>query len=68
MAKVHTKNNKEFFKIGVDVNIGNHIWDKKETTEFIEKENRLLRPANLVSSPGRGYQIYFLKIKNSKLG
>ena len=48
----------EFFKIGVDViTSGNHIWDKKETINFIEKENRLLRPANLANgSPGRGYE------------
>ena len=39
----------EFFKSGVDViTSGNHIWDKKDTTDFIEKEKRLLRPANLV--------------------
>jgi|TARA_E500000178_G_scaffold355702_1_gene429318 metallophosphoesterase (TIGR00282 family) len=60
----------DFFKSGVDViTSGNHIWDKKETTEFIEKENRLLRPANLVSgSPGRGYKIYFSKNKKFKVG
>ena len=60
----------EFFRIGVDViTSGNHIWDKKETTDFIEKENRLLRPANLVSgSPGRGYKIYFSKDKKFKVG
>ena len=58
----------EFFKSGVDViTSGNHIWDKKETTEFIEKEDRLLRPANLINgSPGRGYKIYFSKDKNLK--
>jgi len=34
----------EFFKSGVDViTSGNHIWDKKDTTDFIEKEKRLLR-------------------------
>ena len=45
----------EFFKSGVDViTSGNHIWDKKDTTDFIEKEKRLLRPANLVEgSPCR---------------
>ena len=60
----------EFFKIGVDViTSGNHIWDKKETTDYIEKENRLLRPANLVNgSPGRGYKIYFSKDKKFKVG
>ena len=51
----------EFFRIGVDViTSGNHIWDKKETIDFIEKEKRLLRPANLVKgSPGNGYKIFF---------
>ena len=60
----------DFFKIGVDViTSGNHIWDKKETIDFIEKENRLLRPANLVNgSPGRGYKIYFSKNKKFKVG
>ena len=60
----------EFFKIGVDViTSGNHIWDKKETIDFIDKENRLLRPANLANgSPGRGYQIYLSKDKKFKVG
>ena len=60
----------EFFKAGVDViTSGNHIWDKKETTDFIEKENRLLRPANLAAgSPGRGHKVYFSKNKKFKVG
>ncbi|MDC1212384.1 TIGR00282 family metallophosphoesterase [Pelagibacteraceae bacterium] len=60
----------EFFLKGVDViTSGNHIWDKHETTEFIDKENRLLRPANLAEgSPGKGYQIYFSKNKKYKIG
>ena len=60
----------EFFKIGVDViTSGNHIWDKQETSEYINTENRLLRPANLVEgSPGRGYEIYFSKDKKHKIG
>ena len=59
-----------FFKIGVDViTSGNHIWDKKETIDFIEKEKRLLRPANLANgSPGRGYEIYLSKDKRYKIG
>ena len=53
----------EFFNCGVDViTSGNHIWDKQETTNFIDRENRLLRPANLAEgSPGRGYAIYYSK-------
>lgn len=38
---------------------GNHIWDKKEVLSYMEKENRLLRPANYPAvNPGRGYYIY----------
>jgi metallophosphoesterase (TIGR00282 family) len=60
----------EFFSKGVDViTSGNHIWDKQETTDYIDKENRLLRPANLVEgSPGRGYEIYSSKNKKYKVG
>ena len=48
---------------------GNHIWDKLETSSYIEKENRLLRPANLAEgSPGKGYGIYFSKNKKYKCG
>ena len=60
----------EFFLLGIDViTSGNHIWDKAETTKFIEKEERLLRPANLVKgSPGRGYGIYNSRDKKYKVG
>ncbi len=60
----------ELFSLGVDViTSGNHIWDKNETTEFIENENRLLRPANLAEgSPGKGYGIFFSKDKRYKIG
>ena len=60
----------EFFKIGVDViTSGNHIWDKKDTSVFIEKEKRLLRPANFVEgTPGRGCGIYWSKDKKYKIG
>mgnify|MGYP001188535842 FL=1 len=60
----------EIFSNGIDViTSGNHIWDKEETIKFIEKENRLLRPANLAEgSPGKGYGIYFSKEKKYKIG
>ena len=59
-----------FFEIGVDViTSGNHIWDKQETTSYIDLENRLLRPANLAEgSPGKGYEVYFTKDKKFKIG
>ena len=61
---------KEFFLKGVDViTSGNHIWDKQETTDYIDRENRLLRPANLAEgSPGKGYEIYISKSKKYKIG
>ena len=60
---------KEFFNCGVDViTTGNHVWDQKEALSHIEKENRLLRPENLIKpSPGKGFQI-FNTHKNLKIG
>jgi len=38
---------------------GNHIWDKKEGIEYIDKEPRLLRPANYPDiNPGCGTHIF----------
>jgi len=50
----------DFFNCGVNViTTGNHVWDQKETMEFIEKESRLLRPKNLFEpAPGKGFEIY----------
>ncbi len=60
------KNMEDFFKAGADViTTGNHVWDEKETMEFISKEKRLLRPQNLIKgSPGNGYGIF--NSKNNK--
>lgn len=59
----------DFFNCGVDViTTGNHIWDQKEIMEFIEKEDRLLRPKNLFEpSPGKGFHVYNTK-ENIKVG
>ena len=50
----------DFFKCGVNViTTGNHVWDQKEIMNFIDKENRLLRPKNLFEpAPGKGFEIY----------
>ena len=60
---------KDMFNSGVDViTTGNHVWDQKETLSYIEKENRLLRPQNLVKpSPGKGFEIFNAK-NNFKIG
>jgi len=58
-----------FFNCGVDViTTGNHVWDQKEIMEFIDKEERLLRPKNLFEpAPGKGFNIYNVK-ENIKIG
>ena len=55
----------ELLDLGVDViTTGNHVWDQKETLDFISKQNRLLRPFNLLNDPpGKGFGVY-----NSKKG
>ena len=55
----------DFFNCGVDViTTGNHVWDQKEIMDYINKEERLLRPKNLFEpSPGKGFNIF-----NSKKG
>tara|TARA_S200000501_G_scaffold259209_1_gene243114 strand:- start:2114 stop:2917 length:804 start_codon:yes stop_codon:yes gene_type:complete len=59
----------DFFNCGVDViTTGNHVWDQKEIMEFIDKEERLLRPKNLFEpAPGKGFNIYITK-ENIKIG
>ena len=49
----------EFLSCGVDVvTSGNHIWDQKETYEFIKNQPRLLRPLNMDDNlPGEGFVI-----------
>jgi len=59
----------DFFNCGVNViTTGNHVWDQKEIMEFIDKEERLLRPKNLFEpAPGKGFNIYNTK-ENVKIG
>ena len=59
----------EFFNSGVDViTTGNHVWDQKETADYINIESRLLRPLNLIKpSPGKGFEVYKSK-KGFKVG
>ena len=60
---ITAKTAEEVFSAGVDViTSGDHIFKKKEIYSFLEKNSRLLRPANFpVSSPGFGSHIYTIK-------
>lgn len=49
----------QLLEMGIDfMTSGNHIWDKKETVEHIDKMERLVRPANFSErAPGKGLLI-----------
>ena len=53
----------ELFACGVDViTTGNHIWNKKEAFELVEKNKRVIRPANYPPElPGSGLVIFETK-------
>jgi metallophosphoesterase (TIGR00282 family) len=46
----------DLFKLGIDVlTTGNHVWDKREIYEYLDRTPRLLRPANYPpGTPGKG--------------
>ena len=46
----------DLFDAGADaITLGNHAWDQKEALVHIEREGRLIRPANFpAGTPGRG--------------
>ena len=58
-AGITRENMLEILAAGVDViTTGNHVWDKRETLEFIGNEPRLIRPANYPEgTPGFGSYI-----------
>jgi hypothetical protein len=49
----------ELFTMGIDVlTTGNHIWDKKDVYDYLDRQERLLRPANYpAGNAGRGVHI-----------
>jgi 2',3'-cyclic-nucleotide 2'-phosphodiesterase len=45
----------DLFAMGLDIlTSGNHIWDKRELYDYLDRQPRLLRPANYPSAPGCG--------------
>jgi metallophosphoesterase (TIGR00282 family) len=53
---------RELFQSGADcLTLGNHSWDQKEALTYIQREPRLIRPANypvLADTPGRGANLF----------
>jgi metallophosphoesterase (TIGR00282 family) len=54
----------ELLSLGLDViTTGNHVWDKREIYDYLDREPRLLRPANYNAAlPGSG--LYMGKARN----
>lgn len=50
---------RQLFDLRIDVlTSGNHVWDKREIYEYLDREPRLLRPANYpAENPGRGVTV-----------
>jgi hypothetical protein len=45
----------DLFALGLDVlTSGNHVWDKRELYDYLNRQPRLLRPANYPEGPGHG--------------
>lgn len=54
------KNYNDLIGCGIDVlTSGNHIWDKKEIFNYIDRADYLIRPFNYPEgTPGKGYKIF----------
>jgi 2',3'-cyclic-nucleotide 2'-phosphodiesterase len=53
----------EFYDCGVDVlTTGNHVWDQRELIGYIDRDPRVLRPANFppLTTPGSGWRLHRL--------
>jgi metallophosphoesterase (TIGR00282 family) len=52
----------EFYECGVDVlTTGNHVWDQRELIAYIDRDPRVLRPANFpAGAPGAGWRLHQL--------
>ncbi|MDQ7096078.1 TIGR00282 family metallophosphoesterase [Desulfosporosinus sp. PR] len=58
----------ELFDYGIQfLTMGNHVWDNRDIMNFIDRETRIIRPANYpVGAPGQGYG--FIRTKGYKIG
>jgi 2',3'-cyclic-nucleotide 2'-phosphodiesterase len=48
----------ELFALGLDVlTTGNHVWDKRDIYAYLDRQPRLIRPANYPDAPGKGITV-----------
>ena len=50
----------ELYDAGADIlSTGNHVWDQRELIQYIERDGRILRPANFPEgTPGAGWRLH----------
>jgi len=50
----------ELYDAGADIlSTGNHVWDQRELIQYIERDRRILRPANFPEgTPGAGWRLH----------
>jgi hypothetical protein len=50
----------ELYDSGADIlSTGNHVWDQRELIQYIERDGRILRPANFpAGTPGAGWRLH----------
>lgn len=58
---------KEFYDLGIQgITMGNHTWDQKDIFDFIDQDEKMIRPANFPpGTPGRGHMV--IKVKDQEL-
>ena len=45
----------DLLSLGIDViTTGNHVWDKRELYDYLDRQPRVIRPANYPNAPGSG--------------
>jgi len=61
---------RRLFDSGVDViTLGNHTWSKRDIGEYLDREPRLLRPANYpAGTAGKGYGIFVCRGSMCRVG
>ncbi len=59
----------ELFDLGLSaITLGNHAWDKREAMDYLQKETRVIRPANYPDgAPGKGTCV-ITSVRGERLG
>lgn len=57
----------EFYDCGVDIlTTGNHVWDQREIIPYLDRDPRVLRPANFPKgTPGAGWRLHPVGERNA---